>query len=326
MKTKKSKLQQIREDIIADIRTILEKHSLDEMDIISCGSTPVIWPSADDQDFDTYTLDRVYVGRDNVLVDSSSSDASRTDRAENLGTDTLVNILEFLEDNEELIWEENEEEDGGEPRTFLFTVNASGKKVKFAPGNLYWDGKEFRFEKHQYDCPTGWKPDHIGHFFWSKDVSKAVAPAYDGRKAQRTDKFFATDGRAIEGYTVLSGEEWGYLFANALAKNSSSLNTITIDGKRCIVLKPDGFTGTVKDSYTAAEWVAAEASGLVALPFAGFRFGSSFYRVGSLGYYWSSTPDDSYYAWDAYFYSDNAYVSNYGGRDDGRSVRLVSVQ
>lgn len=322
---KKSKLQQIREDIIADIRAILEKHSLDEMDIISCGSTPVIWPSADDQDFDTYTLDRVYVGRNNVLVDSSSSDADRTDRAENLGTDTLVNILEFLEDNEGLIWEENEEEDGGEPRTFLFTVNASGKKVKFAPGNLYWDGEKFCFEKHQYDYPTKWKSDHIGHFFWCKDASKAVALAYDGRKTQRTDKFFASDGGAIEGYSVLSGEEWGYLFANALAKNSSSLNTITIDGKDCLVLKPDGFAGTVKDSYTAAEWATAEASGLVALPFAGHRYVSNFNRVGSYGFYWSSTPYDSYSAWGAYFNSDHAYASdNY--RDYGRSVRLVSVQ
>lgn len=326
MHNKKSKLQQIREDIIADIRAILEKHSLDEMDIISCGSTPVIWPSADDQDFDTYTLDRVYVDRDNVLVDSSSSDADRTDRAENLGTDTLVNILEFLEDNEGLIWEENEEEDGGETRTFLFTVNASGKKVKFAPGNLYWDGKEFRFEKHQYDYPTEWKPDHIGHFFWSKDASKAITPRYGCRKAQCNDTFFAADGKAIEGYTVLSREEWGYLFANALAKNSSSKNNITIDGKGCLVLKPDGFTGTVKDSYTAAEWATAEASGLVALPFAGHRGGMSFLNVGSRGDYWSSTPDDSIFAWNALFDSGGAGTSNYGRRHSGFSVRLVSVQ
>lgn len=108
---KKSKLQQIREDIISAIKAHLDKHSLDEMDVTDCGSTPVIWPSADDQDFNTYTLDRVYAGKGNVLIDSSSSDASRTDRAEELGTDTLVYILEFLEDNEELIWQTNDDED-----------------------------------------------------------------------------------------------------------------------------------------------------------------------------------------------------------------------
>lgn len=322
MGTRKSKLQQIRDNIIADIRSILEKHSLDEMDVTDCGSTPVIWPSADDQDFDTYTLDRVYLGKDNVLVDSSSSDAGRTDRAEELGTDTLVNILEFLEDNEELIWQKDEdEEDGNEACSFLFTVNASGKKVRFAPGNLYWDGKEFRFEKHQYDYPTERKPDHIGHFSWSKDASKAIAPKYNDRKAQCNDTFFAANGGAIKGYTVLSEEEWDYLIDNAIAKKA-----VVIDGKKCVILKPDGFGGTVKDSYSAEEWTDAESKhGLVALPFAGYRNGSSFYFVGSYGSYWSSTPHDSGSAWGAYFDSDYAFAYN-DLRGYGYSVRLVSVQ
>lgn len=322
METRKSKLQQIRDSIVADIRSILEKHSLDEMDVTDCGSTPVIWPSADDQDFDTYTLDRVYIGKDNVLVDSSSSDAGRTDRAEELGTDTLVNILEFLEDNEELIWQKDEdEEDGNEARSFLFTVNASGKKVKFAPGNLYWDGKKFRFEKHQYDYPTEWKSDHIGHFFWSKDASKAIAPRYNDGKAQCNDTFFAATGGAIEGYTVLSKEEWDYLVDNAIAKKAA-----VIDGKKCVILKPDGFVGTVKDSYSAEEWTNAESNhGLVALPFAGYRSGSSFYSVGSRGFYWSSTLLGSIGAWYALFYSDGTRTSR-ELRSYGYSVRLVSVQ
>lgn len=109
METRKSKLQQIRDGIIAEIKALLEKHSLDELDITYCGSTPVIWPSADDQDFDTYTLDRVYAHGVNILVDSSSSDNNRTDNAMNLDTDTLVNILEFLEDNEGSIWEKVED-------------------------------------------------------------------------------------------------------------------------------------------------------------------------------------------------------------------------
>lgn len=108
---RKSKLLQIREDIISDINALLVKHCPDVMDVTDCGSTPVIWPSADDQDFDTYTLDRVYAGKDNILVDSSSSNDNRTDRAEDLGTDTLVYILEFLEDNEELIWQTNVDND-----------------------------------------------------------------------------------------------------------------------------------------------------------------------------------------------------------------------
>lgn len=111
MQETKSKLQQIREEIVAGISTILEEHKAYVEDITVCGSTPVIWPSSDDQDFDTFTLDSVYMFSNTVFVDSSSSNDSRTDRAEELGTDTLVEILEFLENNEDAIWEDNEEAD-----------------------------------------------------------------------------------------------------------------------------------------------------------------------------------------------------------------------
>ena len=204
---------------------------------------------------------------------------------------------------------------------FFFTVNASGKKVRFAPGNLYWDGKEFRFEKHQYDYPTERKPDHIGHFFRSKYAAKAIAPRYNDGKAQCNDKFFAANGGAIKGYTVLSEKEWDYLIDNAIAKKAAIIN-----GKKCVILKPDGFVGTVKDSYSAEEWTNAESEdGLVALPFVGFLYGSSFLCVGSYGFYWSSTPDGSSSAWRTYFSSGGAGTNNLS-RYYGYSVRLVSVQ
>ncbi len=61
------------------------------------------------------------------------------------------------------------------------------------------------------------------------------------------------------------------------------------------------------------------------LPAAGYRYGSSLYGAGSLGYCWSSTPDESStdYAYNLYF--DSGYYvwsSNY--RNYGQSVRPVT--
>ena len=61
----------------------------------------------------------------------------------------------------------------------------------------------------------------------------------------------------------------------------------------------------------------------ITLPAAGYRDCNGDVRgVGTGGYYWSSTPYDSGYAWDLYFYSSGVDMS-YGGRCCGRSVRLV---
>ena len=60
------------------------------------------------------------------------------------------------------------------------------------------------------------------------------------------------------------------------------------------------------------------------LPAAGYRYGASSFDVGSLGYYWSSTPDEDidYYAYSLYFYSD--YCDwGWGYRYYGQSVRPV---
>ena len=210
----------------------------------------------------------------------------------------------------------------------VFTVNAEGKKVKFAKGNLFWNGTEFRCEKNQYDYPKEWNRRHVGHFFWNKNDYLAKASLFFNFSRSNTDKFFASDNGAIEGYTVLNQIEWNYLLSHALAKNSSGENTIVIAGINCIVLKPDGFSGTVADSYTAEQWTAAEEQyGLVALPFAGWRYDMAFDDSGSNGSCWSGTPhsNNSSYAYYAYFNSNKATTFNFI-RDMGRSVRLVQVQ
>lgn len=227
----------------------------------------------------------------------------------------------------------------------VFTVKAAtestpAKKVKFTKGNLYWNGSAFRCEANQYDYPTTWSTSHIGHFFWSKDARVAIAEDYAnanttyGITPAEDDKFFAADGGVIEGYTALDKDEWQYLFDNALAKNSQSKNTITIDGKACIVLKPDGFKGTVADSYTADEWASAEASGLVAIPLACCRPNTVFGNTG-FGSFWTATPNGNDKAYCAYFKDSIAGTYEYyyssatfklTGRTGCSCVRLVQVQ
>lgn len=215
----------------------------------------------------------------------------------------------------------------------VFTVNNSGKKVKFTKGSLYWNGREFRCEAHQYDYPTTWIEDHIGHFHWSKDARVAYSEDYSTANTTysitpaTTDTFFAADGSAIKGCTVLAREEWAYLLSNALAKNLSSQNPFTIAGKKCVILKPDGFDEVLQDSYTASEWAAMEdAYGLVALPFAGKRIGTTITKSNTNAYIWTSSTwsGDTSKCWHATLDNGGAYTTGLAC-SEGATVRLVTI-
>ena len=70
----------------------------------------------------------------------------------------------------------------------------------------------------------------------------------------------------------------------------------------------------------------AYASNSVFLPAAGYCYGGDAYDQGGKGYYWSSTPNDSYFARLLYFSSGDQYVSDYSFRDYGYSVRAVLAE
>ena len=52
---------------------------------------------------------------------------------------------------------------------------------------------------------------------------------------------------------------------------------------------------------------------------------SSLSNAGSYGYYWSSTPSGSSYAYYLFFGSGNVDTVNYGYRYIGQSVRCVAA-
>ena len=69
--------------------------------------------------------------------------------------------------------------------------------------------------------------------------------------------------------------------------------------------------------------VVGPSGNSIVLPAAGYRGSDgSVHSVGSGGYYWSSTPDGSEYAWNLRFISGRLYMGNYS-RCCGLSVRLV---
>lgn len=174
----------------------------------------------------------------------------------------------------------------------IFSVSPD-KAVRFSKGNLYWDGDEFRFEAKQTDYPTRWDTKHVGHFFWTPTASESYKYSCNYETWSLSDvAFFAesTGGMTVEGTSGLfapTAKEWYYLLKTR--ENASSLSKffVTVDEQQyCLILAPDGFTGTLKSSYTLEE---VNALGLVCLSASGSREDSDVYNGGREARYWSST-------------------------------------
>ncbi|MCQ2266038.1 MAG: hypothetical protein MJZ46_08400, partial [Bacteroidales bacterium] len=113
-------------------------------------------------------------------------------------------------------------------------------------------------------------------------------------------------------------EEGGfYTYDQAMSKFGNELPT----KEQC-----EELVSSCKWAWTGNGYKVTGPSGAsITLPAAGYRNGSNVYYVGSIGYYWSSTPDGSDGAYDLYFYSDEYNVRGSRRRTYGRSVRLVAV-
>lgn len=186
-----------------------------------------------------------------------------------------------------------------------FTVDSSGTKVYFTTGNLYWDGTAFKLEKYQYEQAESVDintmevdPQHIGNFFWSKSTSVAITHPFNESESDMDDKIFAANGGVMNGYSVLSADEYRYLIEHAQAShpivdpNNIPYNfeyIFEINGTRCVIFAPDGFSGTLKDRYTVNEWKHMEEEyGLLALPaMTNYSMPTGSSNVTYNGYYWA---------------------------------------
>ncbi|MCQ2296763.1 MAG: hypothetical protein MJZ45_05140 [Bacteroidales bacterium] len=202
----------------------------------------------------------------------------------------------------------------------LFTVSKDGHQIRFALGNLVYDGiNGYRFAAHQYD--------YGGDFGWGTGSNPTLTSTDDADYPSFDDWGNYIGG----GWRTLTGDEWYYVIwdrADASAKRGAA----TVCGVHGMILLPDnwsggtftaGFNGWSTNVYDASSWSDMEDAGAVFLPAAGSRYGTELDDVGAFGYYWSSTPyyeDIAYYMgfndYGVYYY-DNSY------RFFGHFVRLV---
>lgn len=218
-----------------------------------------------------------------------------------------------------------------------FSVSST-KKVQFTKSNLWWDGSAYHFEANQTDYPTEWNASHVGHFYWtsSKDYQSGnanympYAQSYRYSSQSTSDSFFCGEANPLtvdgtSGCFALRESEWDYLISSRTNASSLRKYGVTVGGKaNCLIIAPDGFSSTLKSSYTLDE---VSSLGLVCLPAAGVRDGSSFYDAESWGFYWSSTPDSSSSGDAGYLYFDSGNVgTNYDSRRyRDHSLRLVRL-
>ncbi|MCQ2319306.1 MAG: DUF1566 domain-containing protein, partial [Bacteroidales bacterium] len=229
------------------------------------------------------------------------------------------------------------------PCEFSVSVNT---KVKFSKGNLWYDGSAFHFETNQWGTQPAsngqWVSDHVSHFKWS-DVADAVTgnTTYAGTSLFCASNF-TVDGEDAGTWRTLSSAEWVYLINTDGKSGRTDANRFAkakVSNVQGLLIFPDGYSGTTTGDGIAAvnstnaaypgdnipddTWASMEAVGVVFLPAAGYRNGTGVNNVGSNGRYWSSTPNDTDYAYYLNFGSGGVTPQSSGYRGYGYSVRLV---
>ena len=213
----------------------------------------------------------------------------------------------------------------------IFTVDGSGRKVRFSTGLLYWDGDSFEIESGQLSF-YGYYLDtyHISHFFWSKDPAVSCQAIYSDSEASADDVLFTnstvtaanpdfTAGELKGFWRALSNAEWNYLI------NTRVVNGGTGEGHTCVkttinerpglIIFCDGYTGAMENLTSIPE-------GCAFLPICGYRQDEPIQGANIYGYCWSSTSSSGTQAYCVNFRNEvKASVAN--DRKYGFPVRLV---
>lgn len=94
---------ELRTAISQSIAEFMEKHNCTKLDVTDFDDTPVIMEDLERSDF-SYTTDRLtYDGNGNVSVHCSNCEYSETLYVSILNTDTLIDLYEWLIENEEFM-------------------------------------------------------------------------------------------------------------------------------------------------------------------------------------------------------------------------------
>ena len=141
-------------------------------------------------------------------------------------------------------------------------------------------------------------------------------------------------------WRTLTKDEWVYVFDTRNTTSGVRYAMAAVNNVNGVILVPDNWNNNTyilnsinnsnasfsTNTVTQSEWESTlEPAGCVFLPAAGCRYGTSVHDVGSFGYYWSSSCNDSSGAYGVRFYDShlNGSYSYYDNRFEGSSVRLV---
>ena len=93
----------LRTAIGQSIAEFMENHNCTKLDVTDFDSTPIIMEDLERYDY-SYTMDRLtYDGNGNVSVHCSNCEDSETLYISVLNTDTLIDVYEWLLENEEFM-------------------------------------------------------------------------------------------------------------------------------------------------------------------------------------------------------------------------------
>lgn len=99
----RKELCEVRTTICQSIAEFMENHKCTELDVTDFDSTPVIMEDLEISVF-SYTMDSLtYDGNGNVSVDCSNREYNETLYITTLNTDVLIDVYEWLLENEEFM-------------------------------------------------------------------------------------------------------------------------------------------------------------------------------------------------------------------------------
>lgn len=145
-------------------------------------------------------------------------------------------------------------------------------------------------------------------------------------------------GNAVNSWRTLSVEEWDYVLNTRNTPSGLRYAKARVNGVSGVILLPDNWTSSAyslnnanqaEAAYTenvinSTQWTSMEQAGVVFLPAAGRRYGTTVDDLGVRGHYWTSSrssyPRFTYGLYISNYDFDN-YFEHY--RFFGKSVRLV---
>lgn len=242
----------------------------------------------------------------------------------------------------------------------VFSVS-SNKKVQFSQGNLQYQAstRTWRFAEHQWDIIGDANKNISSRYSGWIDLFGWGTSGYNGKNpwmTSTTSTDYGNGKRDIAGtnydwgvnntisngggksWRTLTRDEWVYVFDTRSTSSGIRYAKATVNGVNGVILLPDNWSNSnyslsninssgasfSSNRISQSDWTnRLEANGAVFLPAAGYRYGSDVYFVGSHGFYWSASYNDSNHAHYVYFGDGGLSPDNWSGRGYGRSVRLV---